>query len=161
MNIFEFAMQMEKDGEAYYRELAQKSPEKGLATILTMLAEDEVKHYQVLKEMSRKSNPKLIETNVLNDAKNVFRQIREQGKKFTFPGRHIDLYRKAQELEQKSEDFYREKAADVENPAHRDILTRIAEEEQRHYFLLDNIIEFISRPDTWLENAEFNHLDEY
>ncbi len=30
MNIFEYAMQMEKDGEAYYRQLVQKVDNKGL-----------------------------------------------------------------------------------------------------------------------------------
>lgn len=35
------------------------------------------------------------------------------------------------------------------------------EEEKKHYFLLDNIIEFVSRPEQWLENAEFYHLEEY
>lgn len=29
MDIYEYAMQMEKDGENYYRELAQKAPNKG------------------------------------------------------------------------------------------------------------------------------------
>ena len=28
-------------------------------------------------------------------------------------------------------------------------------------FLLENMLDFISRPQTWLENAEFNHLEDY
>jgi hypothetical protein len=37
----------------------------------------------------------------------------------------------------------------------------IAEEEKRHEFLLEHVLQFIARPQTWLENAEFNHLDQY
>ena len=37
----------------------------------------------------------------------------------------------------------------------------LADEEEKHYKLLDNIIELITKPEIWLENAEFNHLDEF
>jgi hypothetical protein len=39
MNIFEYAMQIEKDGEDYYRQLAQQTVSKGMRTILAMLAD--------------------------------------------------------------------------------------------------------------------------
>jgi len=51
MNIFEYAMQMEKDGEDYYRQLAQQTVNKGMRTILAMLADEEVKHYNVLESV--------------------------------------------------------------------------------------------------------------
>ncbi len=43
----------------------------------------------------------------------------------------------------------------------KDILLKIAEDEKRHRFLLKNTVDFLSRPKTWIENAEFHHLDEY
>ena len=68
---------------------------------------------------------------------------------------------KAQDIEKKSRDFYTEKANEVKQEYQKDIFLKLAEEEKKHYFLLENIIDFISRPETWLENAEFNHLEEY
>lgn len=44
MNIFEFAMQMEKDGEAFYREIAKKTKNSGLQKIFNTLADEEVVH---------------------------------------------------------------------------------------------------------------------
>ena len=73
----------------------------------------------------------------------------------------IDLYKKAQKLEKDSENFYRDKSKEVKEQEKRDLLLRIAEEEKKHYFLLENMIGFLSKPKTWLENAEFVHLDEY
>ena len=58
-------------------------------------------------------------------------------------------------------DFYQEKAGQMEEEYQREIFTALAEEEKKHFFLLENIIEFVSRPRNWLENAEFHHLDEY
>jgi len=161
MNIFEFALQMEKDGETYYRELADKSGEKGLKTIFTMLADDEVKHYQVVQGMMKNQKATMADTTVLSKAKNIFAEMKSSGKHMDLGVSHITLYKHAQENEKKSEDFYRDKANEASDATIKAIMLKLAEEEKRHYFLLENIIDFVNRPDTWLENAEFNHLETY
>ena len=72
-----------------------------------------------------------------------------------------EAFIKAQELEKKSEEFYLEKSKQAADLEQKTIFLKIAAEEKQHYWLLDNLIEFISRPDHWLENAEWNHLEEY
>jgi hypothetical protein len=37
----------------------------------------------------------------------------------------------------------------------------VAGEEHKHYLLLERIIDFVSRPEQWLEDAEFYHLEDY
>ena len=160
MNILEYAMQMEKDGEDYYRQLAQQTANIGLKTILTMLADEEVKHYNAIEKMET-AKPDMAETTILTDAKNIFVQIQESKKSFGLDLGQIELYRKAQDIEKKSRDFYLEKAAEVEPNYQKELFLQLAEEEKKHYFLLENIIEFVSRPEQWLENAEFYHLEEY
>jgi len=54
-----------------------------------------------------------------------------------------------------------EKAHEVKEKYQEELFLRLAEEEKKHFFLLKNIVEFVSRPETWLENAEFYHLEEY
>jgi rubrerythrin len=161
MNIFEFAKKMEKDGEAFYRDLASNSTTKGLAGILGSLADAEARHYKVLVEMEKKQGPELSDSQILANAKNVFSGMKMDAfdPNFSFP--QIDAYKKALDIEKKSEDFYREKAGEAENGQYRLLFLRIAEEEKQHYFLVDNIIEFMQRPFRWLEYAEWNHLDEY
>jgi rubrerythrin len=160
MDIYEYAMQMEKDGENYYRQLAEKTTDKGLKTILAMLADEEVMHYNVIKNM-KTSQPTLAETTLLNDAKNIFAQIRDSNEALDTNLGQIELYKKAQDIEKKSQDFYQEKADEVEEEYQKGLFLRLAKEEKKHYFLLENIIEFVSRPEQWLEDAEFNHLEEY
>lgn len=160
MDILIYAMQMEKDGEDYYRQIAQQTSNKGLRTILEMLASEEAKHYKALEKM-KSARPDLPETTVLSDAKNVFAQMKESNESFDFDLGQIELYQKAQELERKSMDFYSQKAYEVEEEYQKEIFMKLAAEEKKHYFLLENIIECVSRPKMWLENAEFCHLDEY
>ena len=161
MKLFDFAMQMEKDGEAYYRELAAKCKIQGLKKILNMLADDEVGHYNAFKKLREGSPAEILESEVLAKAKNVFVEIREREKSFNLAGSEIELYQKAIEIEKKSEDFYREKAGEVDRQEEKDILLKIAEDEKRHRFLLKNTCDFLARPQTWVENAEFHHLEEY
>ena len=160
MNIFEYAMQMEKDGENYYRQLVQQTANKGLRTILTMLADEEVKHYNAIERMKTRE-PQMAETTILTNAKNVFVQIKESNEKFGFDIKQTELYKKAQDIEKRSQDFYLEKANETKKKYQKRIFQKLAEEEKKHYFLLENIIQFVSRPETWLENAEFFHLEEY
>jgi rubrerythrin len=160
MDIYEFAMQMERDGEKLYRELASQSREQGIARILSMLADDEAKHYSIVNQMRQAAQPQqMARTEVLTNAKNVFAEM--QGKSFDLKGTAVELYRQAQDIELRSEEFYRGKAQEVSRPAHKELFLKIAEEEKRHYTLLDYIIEFLSRPYEWMENAEFNHLEDY
>lgn len=159
MQIFDFVMKMEKDGEAYYRNLAEKVSDEGVAKILLMMADDEVKHYKIFEGM-KKGNPDMPETAVLKNAKNVFQAMKDQ-KKFNFDGSERDALAKAHEVEMHSEKFYLEKVDEVDSVEHKDLFRRIAGEERRHAHLLDYMMEFISRPESWIDDAEFTNLDDY
>ncbi len=73
----------------------------------------------------------------------------------------IELYKKAQEIEKKSWDFYLEKGGEVNDPLQKEIFLKVADEEKNHYFILETIIDFVSRPQQWLEDPEWYHLEEY
>jgi rubrerythrin len=161
MDVYDYAMELEKDGESYYRDGAARSTDKGIKHILTALADAEAEHYSILKQMKEGAPVELGEATLLQDVKNVFAEMREKGGFGASNISEIDLYKGAQEIEEKTERFYREEAGQVGDAAQREILLRIAKEENRHYSILEQIIDFVSRPDHWLENAEFYHLDEY
>lgn len=49
MEALELAMQMEKEGEQFYRELAEQEKNIGFREIFSKLAEDEQKHYHLFQ----------------------------------------------------------------------------------------------------------------
>jgi len=162
MNIYKYAMKMEKDSENYYNELANKTDDTGLQNILKMLANDEVKHYNIIEKMMKTdASAELAETGILENAKNIFIKIKGKNIVFNFGLSQVDFYRKAQEFEEKSYKFYLEMSDKVEIKSQKKIFLKLAGEEKKHMFLLENLVEFVSRPETWIENAEFNHLDDY
>ncbi len=163
MDAYDYAMQLEKDGESYYRDGAARSGNKGLKHILTMLADAEVKHYHIFKEMKENKPVEVGETTILQDVKNVFLKMREEGGAEGIADTDLDLYKGAQEIERRTETFYLETAGQTEDAGQKEALLRIAKEEHKHYNILEEIIEFVSRPlpGHWLENAEFYHLEDY
>lgn len=162
MNIYKYAMKLEKDSENYYNKLMSKTDNIGLQTILKMLADEEAKHFGIIEQMMEADTcPELVETNLLKNAKNIFEKIKGKKLEFNFDLAQVDFYRKAQEFEEKSHQHYLDMSNRVEDEAQKKLLSKLAEEEKKHMFLLENLVEFVSRPETWVENAEFNHLDEY
>ena len=161
MNIFDFAIEKEQLSEQFYRELSQHAPHKGLVSIFNMLADEEHGHLEVVMKMKEGTPTEVTDTILLTNAKTIFAKMRQSKEKLKFGDSQIDVYKKAREIEKDSRAFYRQKAQESDNPSHKAIFNTLAEEENKHYFLIDNIIDFVSRPQTWLENAEFHHLEKY
>jgi rubrerythrin len=160
MDALELAMRMEQDGANFYRELADKATNPGFREIFNQLANDEVKHYQLFKSMQQ--SPELfVETTILKNAANIFKQMIVKNDLSNLDVSQLELYQKAMELEQKSQDFYLAKAAESVNHNQAELFQKIASEEEKHYFLLHNIYELVLRPQIWVENGEFVHLEEY
>ena len=161
MDVYDYAMQLERDGEHYYREAASGSPHEGLKKVFTMLADAEVVHFNVFKGMKEHEPGELPEASLLTDVKNIFKAMKEEGGLEGVNDSQIELYRKAQEIEKQTEDFYLSKAPLAAGPVERETFLRVAAEEHKHYLLLERMVDFVSRPEQWLENAEFYHLEEY
>jgi hypothetical protein len=161
MNIFEFAMEKEKFSEDYYRRLADKTGHKGLKNILNMLADEEDKHYKIVEQMSQKIPTEVAEAPILNNAKEIFKKMQESAEKFNFDVSELELYQKARDIEQQSKVFYLERSEEVKDPNQKELFKELANEEQKHYVLIDKICDFVAKPQWFLENAEMYRFDDY
>jgi rubrerythrin len=161
MKSYDYAMQLEKDGEKLYLEAANSTASPGLSSILIMLAAAERMHHAVFERMKKNEPVTVADTAIFTVAKNVFARMRKEEGWNGINISEIGLYRKAQEIEKAAETFYLQKVEQLKGQPQERIFRQIAEEERQHFFLLQNIIDFVSRPEKWLENAEWHHLDEY
>jgi rubrerythrin len=154
-------MEKEKLSEEYYRQLAEKTSHKGLKNICNMLAVEERNHYKIVEQMSRKVPAKVAQTPLLSDAGKIFKKMRQSAEKFNFNISELELYQKARDIEEESRKFYLEKSEQVEDARQKRIFKKLADEEQKHFFLLEQICDFIARPQWFLENAEMYRFDDY
>lgn len=162
MTILEFAMQMEQDGEKHYRNLASSLEDTGLKTIFTMLADEEAEHFKIFQYLKDTTPVDVKKSTVLEKASNIFAAMKgSSGLPAVATIEQKEAYEMALDMEQKSISFYEEKVSASETAEEQKLLLAIAREERKHYRLIEGIIDFISRPEQWLEDAEYVQLSEY
>ncbi len=160
MDIYKYAMQMEVDGRDFYLDLKEKTDNKGLKNILTMMADSEARHYNVILDIQKNDKTEFsADTEVLTNAKNIFMKMKEK-KDIDVDVSQAEFYKKALKTEADARKFYLERADEEEDSHRKEIFLNLAEEERKHCVLLENMIGFVSQPADWLENPEWYHLDE-
>ncbi len=155
MNVYEYAMKVEKDGEAYYKELASKSPNAGLKKVFNLLADAEVKHYQVFKSMRDKDGQDFKALDISTDTKTIFETLKAEKNSVDFNLDEVKFYEEAIKREDDSYRFYLNKANELENEEEKTVFMNIAQEEIKHKAILEDILAFIQEPTNWVGSAEF------
>ena len=159
MDIYKFAMQMELDGRHFYLDLAKKTENAGIKSVLTMMAESEAKHYNVILDMQKNDKTEYSkDAEALTKIKNIFTKMKEE-KEIDLDVSQVEFYKKALEIEANSEKFYLERADEEKDPHRKEIFLTLAKEEKGHCILLENIVNLVSQPDSWIENSEWYDVD--
>ncbi len=161
MDVLQFAIDMELDGERYYREQAAKNEQNPLRKVFEILAEDEARHAKLLLskrdgkpyELAARAKP-LTVYSVFSDAKDYETRVKE------LPDQP-ELYLAAQAVEQKSIDLYRELLSLATDERTAALFTFLVGEETEHLRILDEFYHHVNRPNEWVESAEFGVREEY
>ncbi len=162
MDIFDFAMKMEQDGKILYEGLAKRTSLAGLANIFSMLADDEQKHYETFRELKDLGGKTTMpDSKVLESAKNIFEEIVIGKESLDSMKEDLDGYQLAMRIEADSVRFYENAASREEREDIKSLLLRIAEEEKKHYNIVENIYDFVLRPKYFLVWREFSNLKEF
>ena len=161
MNIIDYALQTERDGEAYYRGLAAKTDDFGVKSVFDLLADAEAEHYQVFMQMRQGQTVSRGTARPIAKIKTLFAAMKEKDGQDAATKDQIDAYTHARDMEKKSQELYEQKAEELTDPEQRELCLRIADEEGKHYLIMDNLIRFLQRPDTWLEDAEWRNMEDY
>ncbi len=164
MNAFEYAMQMEIDGKKYYEEQATAMGDSVLKKIYDELANDEQRHYDIFKALLEGKAGDWeagFNTTVLDTTKNIFQELKAKGENIGEFSADVKIaWEKARDIEDKAEKFYREQADKAEKADEKEMWLKISSEEHKHWVALDNVINFISHPNQWLEDAEWSRMGE-
>ena len=162
MDIYEFAINFEQENRAFYESFAEKSSNTALKSVFLNLADEERKHENIIRQMRDNKELDEVESGILPKAKEAFEAIsKDLSENEIFDTEQVDVYKKAITMEEKSVDFYTEQAEKAEDSTTKEAFERLAEEEKKHENIMKNITEMVNRPNTWLEDAEWYHLDEY
>ena len=158
MNILDFAMKMELDGKAYYENLASETTIDGLKSIFTSLAKDEQKHFEIIQGMKTGTNQNMADSVVLEKAKNLFEEMAADKDIAGSLKKSLDGYQQARKVEADSVGLYEDMAKKENNPETVQLLLRIANEEKKHFNIMDNLCDYTLAPQNFLAWGEFSNL---
>jgi len=165
-SIWEIAKGMEVEGKKFYEQLSLQASNKALEKAFSLLADAEQKHYETFESLE-KSMP--VESSAAPsigvDIKKAFKEIAED---LTKPDTGMEVmadaetaYEKALSMEEKGIEFYSDMLEKTDDNLQKTMIEQIITEEKSHVKIVSNLLEFARDPKIWIENAEFNHLDEY
>lgn len=161
MDIIEFAMQMELDGKEFYERSAASAATPELKEILQNLAEEEQRHYKFFKLLiegdSNSAKKELTNgRSAMAAIRNVFVKLTAGDNEHSFGGDARAVWSEALKIEVSAERMYREEAKKEKNNERKKLLNRIADEEQNHVYLIDNVLLFLTDPQTFVNSKKFS-----
>lgn len=155
MNIMEFAINMEVEGEKFYSEQANKVNDKNLKTVLNMLAEDEKHHAEIIRKKIDDVPYDLDKKNIVDETKNIFKGIEDFKSAIKETPDQLDFYRDALKKEQESIDLYEELLSKATDLASKELFEFLINEEKEHYTTINELVQLLKHAEEWVENPEF------
>lgn len=162
MDVLALAIGFEEKLEAFYLEQATAHQNSGLAHVFQLLAREERKHAELLRKHASKLAGLSIENHdLLSEVKQLFDDMNHIHSSIKVNLEQLDVYRFAQQQETDSIEAYEKLLQEAAGDEEKEIFYYLIEEEKKHYSILEQIIEFVSRPEDWVEDAEFGLRKEY
>jgi len=161
MNSLEFAINMEHDGEKFYREQAEINKGNNLNAVFLLLAEDEANHASILQNAVKKLSYELTDNKTISQYNNVFKGSGNVKRAFNEIPNQLDAYKFALEIERKSIELYEKLLAESTNDKTKTLFGYLVKQEKDHFKIFDELITLVERPEEWVEDAEFGIREEY
>ncbi|MCO1601741.1 ferritin-like domain-containing protein [Desulfosporosinus nitroreducens] len=161
MDILEFAIKMELEGEKYYTEQAKINKDNSLSTVFLLLAKDENIHAKILENKVNKLSFDLKQSETLSEAKSVFNDLGTLKNELKQVPNQLDVYRSALENEKESINLYRKYLSEATDNESKKVFEYLIKQEEDHYAIIDQIVTLINHSEEWVESAEFGKREEY
>ncbi len=160
MDIMEFAINMEIEGENFYNEQADRSKDDRLKTVMLMLANEEKHHAELLVSKSKELQYQLIKSNTISDAESIFKGLKDFKSDIKeFPDQ-LDFYRMALDKEQQSIELYNKLLLEVTDDKSKELFEYIIDQEKDHYKIIEELVLLLKHAKDWVESAEFGIREE-
>lgn len=161
MDALELALSLELDLEKYYKEQAEKNKNNSLNIVFTMLAKEEEKHADILLGKADLFTMPITEGDILVESRKLFGQLKDFKSDISDLPSQLDSYRLALDMEHKSLDFYHGLKDNAQDENAKKTYSYLIKQEEIHCVLLEELVKLTTRPEEWVESAEFGLREEY
>ncbi|MGD2175995.1 MAG: ferritin family protein [Candidatus Brocadiaceae bacterium] len=145
------ARKLEIDGAEFYTDLADKCSVPAGEQMFRSFAKDEKRHLQVVEDVSEGLGVEVADLPMPRDEiRTLFAEKRETVEEpVEVSSDEQEAIRMAMEMESQSYSLYRESAARAEDEETRQLFERLSREENQHYEMLENTLEYLSSNAQW------------
>lgn len=155
MDMFEIAIQMEKDAESLYLELADRSNVSGIKKVFRMLADDEANHRKAIEKLQKKMDVEP-QKGAATEIKTVFQEMKANFSNIHLDDHAVRDYERALEIEKKGLEQYKKMLDEAKDEVPKQLYKTLMKQESYHLMTVENLIDMVRKPEWWVENAEFN-----
>jgi rubrerythrin len=159
IKTLETALEREKLAWEAYESIAEHSHTPGVVEVAKILALEEKKHFEIisglLKDAREKRLVQILKKGSYHPKDILSGAFKNGGLKLKEESDNIkELLKTALAKERESFNFYSKAAKESTDKEVTDIYTYLADEENKHYVMVDNIIDFTSNPEKWIYKEE-------
>jgi rubrerythrin len=150
-DVFEKARKLELDGAEFYEEVAAKCAVASGKRMFESFAKDERRHFQILTDVAEGMGVDAESMPMPRDEiRTLFTGMAEDmGEQLQASADEQEAVRIALDMERKSYELYRDQAEEAEEGQVRALLERLAREENQHYEMLENTLEYMTGNQKW------------
>lgn len=148
MDIFEFAVEQERQLEAYYRQLTEIAPHPAIRSILKGLSNDEQLHVLIMERLKERRPIKVVNSGLAAKARSALKYAEQAMDEWGIDLTELDIYERAKTVELQKERFYLDRARESRESSQREIFEKLAAQEHAHYEVMCRLCELLGRATT-------------
>ncbi len=166
LNALEIALNNETKEREFYLKHAERTKNPLGKAMFQRIAEDELEHYQRLKELhgtwvKQDKWPETVPLMVNNtDIRTILVNTIKAIPKTAKPeAGDLEAIKIAVDFEEKGVQYYNKLSNAATNPKEKEFFEMLAMIENEHYMSLRDAEEYLTHPDTWFIKAEHHAMD--
>jgi len=153
----EKARKLEMDGAEYYTKVAEKCAVESGRRMFESFANDERRHLKIIEDVAKGIGVDISSMPMPRDEiQTIFAHADEKvGEKVVVSADERGAVRVAMGMETESYNLYIQCAEVAEDDVTRDLYRRLSREENQHYEMLENTLEYLETNDAWFLDKEW------
>lgn len=158
--IVQTAIKMETDSIAFYQEAAEKTGHPFAREMFNGFVKDEKRHLLILQNIFKGVDFEAEFIRPKESIKTVFSMLKDRMmERVKAASSEIDALKIALAFEKEGYDFYLKAAGQATDQKEKDVLNRLAIEENDHYTILNETCDFLTNTGNWFMYEERGILE--
>ena len=161
MELLSLALTMEEDLQNFYLKQAELHQGNSLQTVFELLAKEEEKHVEILMSFADKIDLPLKDSDIISEVRPIFKELADFKSDIKLYATQLDAYRMALDKEVESLNFYKNLHDKSQEEQTKQVFRYLIQQEDRHSIILEELVKLVTRPEEWVESAEFGLREDY